>query len=124
MLRVLAPAGSAGSLLVLEDLQWADPETLATVDYITDNLADRPILCLVTLRDDEPSAGLDMVRTIHGRRSADLPRVPTLSEAEVEEMARACLDDYPIAAAAAARLLCGCAPPPIPTAKIPSSPPP
>ncbi len=108
MLRVLAPAGSAGSLLVLEDLQWADPETLATVDYITDNLADRPILCLVTLRDDEPSAGLDMVRTIHGRRSADLVRVPRLSEAEVEEMARACLDDDPVAAAAAGRLLGGC----------------
>jgi hypothetical protein len=108
ILRVLGPAGSAGSLLILEDLHWADPETLATVDYITDNLAGRPILCLVTLRDDEPSAGLDTVRMIHARRSADLIKVPRLSEAEVEEMARACLDDDPVAPAAADRLLTGC----------------
>jgi DNA-binding CsgD family transcriptional regulator len=108
ILRVLGPAGSAGSLLILEDLHWADPETLATVDYITDNLAGRPILCLVTLRDDEPSAGLDMVRMIHARRSADLIKVPRLSEAEVEEMARACLGDDAVAAAAADRLLGDC----------------
>ncbi len=108
MLRVLGPAGSAGSLLILEDLHLADPGTLATVDYITDNLGDRPILCVVTLRDDEPSAGLDMIRMIYARRSADLMVVPRLSEAEVEEMASACLDGDPVAAAAAGRLLGGC----------------
>ena len=108
MLRVLGPAGSAGSLLILEDLHLADPDTLATVDYIADNLGDRPILCVVTLRDDEPSAGLDMIRMIYARRSADLMVVPRLSAAEVEEMASACLDGDPVAAAAAGRLLGGC----------------
>jgi DNA-binding CsgD family transcriptional regulator len=108
MLRVLGTAGTAGSLLILEDLHWADPQTLAAVDYLTDNLADRPILCLATLRDDEPSACLDMVMAIHSRRSADLIGVPRLSAAEVEEMARACLDDDPVAPAAADRLLKGC----------------
>jgi DNA-binding CsgD family transcriptional regulator len=108
MLRVLGTAGSAGSLLVLEDLQWADPETLATVDYIIDQVADRPVLCLATLRDDEPSACLDMVRMIHCRRSAELMQVPRLSEAEVKEMTRACLDGDPVAPAAADRLLNDC----------------
>jgi DNA-binding CsgD family transcriptional regulator len=93
---------------MLEDLHWADLETLATVDYIADNLADRPILCLATLRDDEPSACLDVVRAIHSRRSADLIQVPRLSQNEVKEMVRACLDDDPVAPAVADRLLNGC----------------
>ena len=36
LLRVLG--GAAGCLLVLEDLHWADPETLAVVDYLADTL--------------------------------------------------------------------------------------
>ena len=55
LLRVLALT-QTGSILILEDLQWADPETLATVDYLADNLAGRRILLVATLRDDEPSA--------------------------------------------------------------------
>jgi predicted ATPase len=61
LLRVLALTGT-GSILILEDLQWADPETLATVDYVADNLVGRRVLLIATLRDDEPSAGLDIAR--------------------------------------------------------------
>jgi hypothetical protein len=32
-------AGSAGLLMVLEDLHWADPDTLAVVEYLSDNLS-------------------------------------------------------------------------------------
>ena len=32
-------AGPAGLLLVLEDLHWADPDTLAVLEYLSDNLA-------------------------------------------------------------------------------------
>ncbi len=58
LLRVLALTETR-SILILEDLHWADPETLATVDYLADNLGGRRILLVATLRDDEPSAGLD-----------------------------------------------------------------
>ena len=33
-------------LLVLEDLHWADPETLAALDYLGDALRTEPVLCL------------------------------------------------------------------------------
>ncbi len=107
LLRVLAMTGT-GSVLVLEDLHWADPETLATVDYLADNLVGREILLVATLRDDEPSAGLDVAQSIRARRSAELINVPRLTEREVEEMAGACLDADPATAATVSRLLAHC----------------
>ncbi len=107
LLRVLALTG-AGSILILEDLHWADPETLATVDYLADNLAGRQILLVATLRDDEPSAGLDIAISIRARRSGELVAVPRLSQRQVEEMAGACLDADPRAAADASRMLALC----------------
>src|SRR5215472_1561411 len=40
LLRLLAGLGGNGTLLVLEDLQFADPETLAVLEYLADNLDD------------------------------------------------------------------------------------
>src|SRR5580698_677233 len=34
LLRILAQPGRPGGLLILEDLHWADPETLAIVEYL------------------------------------------------------------------------------------------
>jgi DNA-binding CsgD family transcriptional regulator len=107
LLRVLAQTGT-GSVLLLEDLHWADPETLATVDYLADNLTGRDVLLVATLRDDEPSAGLDIALSIRARRSAELIKVPRLTELEVEEMAGACLDADPATAAAVSKLLAHC----------------
>src|SRR5580692_4852095 len=39
LLRLLARPGRPAGLLILEDLHWADPETLAIVEYLCDNLA-------------------------------------------------------------------------------------
>jgi len=107
LLRVLALTGT-GSILILEDLHWADPETIATVDYLADNLDGRRLLLVATLRDDEPSAGLDIARSIIARRSAELMAVPRLTEHEVEQMAGACLDADHETAVAASRLLANC----------------
>ena len=49
LLRALSP--EAGCLLVLEDLHWADQETLALVEYLADNVASDRVLCLGTLRE-------------------------------------------------------------------------
>jgi DNA-binding CsgD family transcriptional regulator len=92
LLRMLAlPAWPAG-LLVLEDLHWADPETLAIVEYLADNIATASVLCLVTLRDTEPSAGLDLLHSVSARRAATAVRVPRLPQRAVAQMAAACLD--------------------------------
>ena len=50
--RLARPGGSL--LLVLEDLHWADPDTLAVLEYLSDNLAAEPVLCVVTCRDQRP----------------------------------------------------------------------
>lgn len=91
LLRLLTLPGRRGALLVLEDLQWADPETLAIVEYLADNLPASRVLCLATVRDGEPSAGLDAVRSIGSRRAATTVDVPRLTERAVTEMAAACL---------------------------------
>ncbi|HYK33228.1 MAG TPA: AAA family ATPase [Streptosporangiaceae bacterium] len=107
LIRLLSLYGSPGALLVLEDIQWADPETLAIVQYLADNLAGKPLLCVATLRDSEPSAGLDAVMSIHARRAAPMIVVPRLTDEEVEQLAACCLDAE-VPPTVTKRLLVGC----------------
>ena len=65
LLRALAP--QAGCVLVLEDLHWADQETLALLEYLADNLAAERAVC------SRPSAKPDM------SRAAKPPRWPARS---------------------------------------------
>ena len=92
LIRLLTAPGAQGTLLVLEDLHWADPETLAIVEYLADNLAEANALCLGTVRDTAPSAGLDSVRALAARRAATCIEVGRLPDWAVREMAAACLD--------------------------------
>src|SRR6266702_5486667 len=57
-------AGATGLLLVLEDLHWADPDTLAVVEYLSDNLSAGPMLCVATCRGETPSAGAELVARV------------------------------------------------------------
>ncbi|MDQ6728467.1 MAG: AAA family ATPase [Actinomycetota bacterium] len=92
VVRVLrTAAGGAGCLIVLEDLHWADGDTLAVLDYLADAVDGERIAGLVTLREDEPSAGRDLIYALHGRRVADVVRLRRLSTRDVADMARACL---------------------------------
>ena len=50
-------AGAAGLLLVLEDLHWADPDTLAVVEYLSDNLSAESVLCVATCRSETHVGG-------------------------------------------------------------------
>ncbi|HEX6517422.1 MAG TPA: AAA family ATPase [Nocardioidaceae bacterium] len=44
-------------LLVLDDLQWCDEETLAWVSYLLGRAPDKPLLVAVTLREEDAAAG-------------------------------------------------------------------
>ena len=92
LLRMLSLPGSPAGLLVIEDLHWADPETLAIIEYLADNVATASMLCLVTLRDTEPSAGLELLHSVSARRAARTIQVPRLTPRAVSQMAAACLD--------------------------------
>ena len=84
---------SAGLVIVLEDLHWADPDSLTVVEYLADNLAGQPVLCLASSRDEPPTAALDLARRLHGRRAARLLVLTRLEEGCVAEMVRSCLPD-------------------------------
>jgi DNA-binding CsgD family transcriptional regulator len=89
LLRVLG--GTAGCLLVLEDLHWADPETLAVVDYLADTLAAERVLCLVTTRSAEPSYAADVLDRLGSRRVGTVLPLAPLSDGDCADMVRACL---------------------------------
>lgn len=90
VLRLLAAlAGEHGLLLVLEDLHWADPETLAVLEYLADNLAEESVLLLATVRDD-PGPAFGLLRTLADRHAATLHRLLPLADDEIDEMATAC----------------------------------
>jgi DNA-binding CsgD family transcriptional regulator len=50
--------GSRGCLLVLEDLHWADADSLDLVRYLADAVSGTPVLLAVTARDDVAVPGL------------------------------------------------------------------
>jgi predicted ATPase len=88
-------AGSAGLLLVLEDLHWADPDTLAVVEYLSDNLSAEAVLCVATCRGETPSAGAELVARVIARRAARHLALGRLTAGQVTAMVRACLPPAP-----------------------------
>jgi DNA-binding CsgD family transcriptional regulator len=88
-------AGSAGLFLVLEDLHWADPDTLAVVEYLSDNLSAEAVLCVATCRGETPSAGAELVARVTGRRAAQHLALGRLTAGQVAAMVRACLPSAP-----------------------------
>jgi DNA-binding CsgD family transcriptional regulator len=81
----------AGCLLVLEDLHWADQETLALLEYLADNLAAERLLCIGTLRDEEGGAAPDIARALEARGSAVQMPLRRLDPALTADMALACV---------------------------------
>lgn len=92
LLRLLRSIGAeAGCLLVLEDLHWADPETTDVVEYLADNIAGEPVLCLATMRDDEPTQTVRKLRLLSARRAVTAIELHRLTGAEADAMVAACL---------------------------------
>ena len=74
VVRVLDALVGGPCLLVLEDLHWADADTLALLEYLADRLRDRPVLVAASARDDEPgSAVVDRLASRLGARRCGSP---------------------------------------------------
>jgi len=83
-------------LLVLEDLQWADPGTRELLDYMTRRLRSTNVLVLATYRMDEMHRKHPLVPTIQGwRRSgtAEFIELQALSAEAVGEMVCAIFEE-------------------------------
>jgi DNA-binding CsgD family transcriptional regulator len=85
-------ADGRGCLVVLEDLHWADPETLTILEYLADNLTSEAVFCLGTLRAEGHPPALDLARALNARRASELIELSRLDEIEVADMVRSCLD--------------------------------
>ena len=107
LLRMLTSAGGTGGMLVIEDAHWADPETLAVVEYLIDNVATTNVLCVITVRDSGTSEALELLQSAADRRVATRVEVPRLTQDAIGEMAAACLD-IPHVPAAVSALLADC----------------
>jgi DNA-binding CsgD family transcriptional regulator len=91
LLRLLARSGEAnGVLLVLEDLHDADRETLAVIDYLSDNLETLPVTMVITARTDA-SPALDLAMGTGRRHGHSVLELNRLTFAEVAEQVAACL---------------------------------
>jgi len=92
LLRALAP--QAGCVLVLEDLHWADQESLALLEYLADNLAAERAVCLATLRDagyEQGGEAAALASALAARGSAAVLALSRLDPAAMADMTRACL---------------------------------
>jgi predicted ATPase/DNA-binding CsgD family transcriptional regulator len=78
-------------LLLLEDLHWADPDTVAVLEYLSDNLAGEPILCVATCREDTFSACGELIARLTSRRTGLVLALERLTPDETAAMVRACL---------------------------------
>jgi len=85
MLSLLRWLGAGrGLLVVLEDLHWADPDTLDVVEYLADNLGDEAVLCVGTLRSAPPTPASELAGRLGSRGSAPLIDLGALDDAAVD----------------------------------------
>jgi DNA-binding CsgD family transcriptional regulator/tetratricopeptide (TPR) repeat protein len=78
--RTLERCRDQPALLLVEDLHWADPSTLALVDYLARALRPRPCLVMVTVRTDPPPP--DVVADV----LAELERLPRAVRVELPRL--------------------------------------
>jgi DNA-binding CsgD family transcriptional regulator len=90
-------AADAGVLLVVEDAQWADADTLALLDHVADHLRSERVLCVLTERSDTPGPAAEILAGMTGRRAAVRVALGPLAADEVAAMARLSLgsDEVP-----------------------------
>ena len=87
LLRLLRLIRPHGCVLVLDDLQWADPDTMAVVEYLCDNLAGEPVGLIGALRD---IGQLQTFEALRARRSAAVLHLQPLGHSDVVAMIAAC----------------------------------
>ena len=90
LLRSFSAGTGTGLVIALEDLHWADPDTLTLLEYLADNLGGERVLCVATSRD-QPETAASLARRLAGRRAAGHLPLDRLDPDQVEHMVRACV---------------------------------
>ncbi len=94
ILRLLATIGPTmgPAVVVIEDLHWADADTLAVVEYLLDHAADAPLALVVTVRPESGTPATALVDGVVERRAAQLVEIGPLGPADVAALTGQCLD--------------------------------
>jgi DNA-binding SARP family transcriptional activator len=85
---LLAPTGPAPSVLVFEDVHWADSATLGLIERLVRQLATEPVLVLLTMR-------ADVVPVWTSLSYATVVALDRLGASELELLVRGLLDGEP-----------------------------
>jgi DNA-binding CsgD family transcriptional regulator len=102
VLRLTSVVGrDRGCLLVLEDLHDVDVETLAVIEYLTDNLDGQPTVLLGTVRAEAVET-VEVVRSAARRQAGAIMELNRLSRADTVALMGSCLDVDPADVPAAA----------------------
>jgi DNA-binding SARP family transcriptional activator len=102
--RLLAGASSAAPLLLLiDDLQWADPDSLQVLRYLAVQLRAVPLAVVATIRDDEAAPLTELRTTLDRQPGVQHVRLPPLPVEAVAVIAHA-LTGVPPAADEVAQL--------------------
>ena len=88
LLRRLVPEGL---VIVLEDLHWADLDTVALAEYLGDHLDGERLLWVLTVRSSQPSAALEMARRLRGRSGVVFLGLDRLGDEDMARLVRACV---------------------------------
>jgi len=102
LLRLLTAVGTPGCLLRLEDLHWADDDTIALVEHLAGVVGAAPVLLAMSARDDGAGSVARRLAAVPLIRNVRLTR---LNGPEVAALARACRPTLPITDAEADVLL-------------------
>ena len=92
-------AGHRALLLILEDLQWADPATRELLDYATRRLRSTNVLVVATYRTDEMHRKHALLPTIQGWRrngQVELVELGALSATQIADMVCAIFEERSI----------------------------
>jgi DNA-binding CsgD family transcriptional regulator/tetratricopeptide (TPR) repeat protein len=90
VLRLLRRLAPDGLVVAMEDLHWADPDTVSLVEYLADNAVGQRVLFAVSLRTEPLSPASDLARRQRGRAGIVHLPLGRLSEREVAQMIAAC----------------------------------
>ena len=100
MLLLLRDAArSRAMLLIVEDLQWADPATRELLDYATRRLRSTNVLIVATYRSDELHRKHALLPTIQGWRRAghvELVELEALDSIRIADMVCAIFDEQSV----------------------------
>ncbi|MFW6034104.1 MAG: ATP-binding protein, partial [bacterium] len=90
---VNALAGPHGAMLVLEDLHWADPDSLSVLSYLGDAASTSPVVVVATARaePDPPHQLLDIALACQ----ADVIPLDRLGTRDVRRVVESCLSAAP-----------------------------